>query len=159
MASTPLKTPKPFKGVIEPPTPIVRPTGNIPKPGVNRTLLDDNYQPIVAQPGTEERKAATGNSQSSIGQTNPPEPSTYVTERDQVSDPSDDEEHVQQTQYQTALDTVINNPAMMETLVNNPSLAQFATVDQGISGYYKDKPRSFASREAVAPPTEFLQHS
>ena len=134
VASTPLRTPKPFKGVIEPPTPIVRPTGTIPKPGVNRTFLDDNYQPKVAQPGTETKKETTANSQSSTGQFNPVGASTHATERVQVSDSSDDseeEECVQRTQYQTALDTVINNPAMMGSLGDNPSLAQFNTVTHG----------------------------
>ena len=133
VASTPLRTPKPFKGIIEPPTPIVKPTGTIPKPGVNRTLLDDNYQPKVTQPGSNVKEAATASSQSSTGQINPTGASTYVTDQVQDSDPSEDsedEERVQQTQYQTVLDTVINNPAMMGSLGNNPSLAQFVTVDQ-----------------------------
>ena len=138
VASTPLKTSKPFQGTVEPPTPIVKPTGTIPKPGVNRTLLDDNYQPKVAQPGTETLKTTTAKSPSSTGQVNPSGTSTYVTGQIQSSDSLEDfedEEHVQQTQYQMALDTVINNPAMMGTLGNNPSLAQFVTMDQGFPDF------------------------
>ena len=52
VASTPLRTPRPFQGIIEPPTPIVKPRGTIPKPGINRTELDDNYRPAVAQLGS-----------------------------------------------------------------------------------------------------------
>ena len=52
VASTPLRTPRPLQGIIEPPTPIIRPTGTIPKLGINRTELDDNYRPTAAQPGT-----------------------------------------------------------------------------------------------------------
>ena len=132
VASTPLKDSKPFQGVVEPLTPIVRPTGTIPKPGVNHTQLDDNYQPQVPQPGTKGKEDTTRDTRSTTpGVTGLSEPSSRALGLNQVSDSdSSEEEDAQPTQYQTALDTVINNPALMGTQTNNPSLAHYTTVTQ-----------------------------
>ena len=72
VASTPLRTPRAFKGVVEPPTPIIKPNGTIPKPGINRTELDNNYRPAVAQPGSAKGGAAPVETQSSSTPEDPP---------------------------------------------------------------------------------------
>ena len=55
----PAKSSTPCRGAMTPPpeapglpTPITtKPTGTIPKPGIQRTELDNDYQPVVPQPG------------------------------------------------------------------------------------------------------------
>ena len=123
VASTPLRTNREPQGNIEPPTPIIRPTGTIPKPNVNRTELDDKYQPTVTQPGMS-GGITTSAISTAMSQLNPPIlglTTQPAQETGTGSETSDDDGQVE-TQYQTAMDTVVTNPA------------QFATVAQELEG-------------------------
>ena len=126
VASTPLRNPRPSQGIIEPPTPIIKPTGTIPKPGVNRTELDDNFRPAVAQPGSARGAGAPGETRSNSRRNQPAVMSAQIPNQEVES--SDEEDLGQRTQYHTAMDTVINNPAALANATNQPSLSHYNTV-------------------------------
>ena len=116
-SSTPCRgatTPPPE--VPEPPTPILtKPTGTKLKPGIPRTALDDNYQPVVPQP--------VGNPNPMVSINLETKPLNQESDSDASSESS---EVTSSAMYQIAFETVPQNP-------QTPALARYTTAIQEIN--------------------------
>ena len=119
----PTKSSTPLRGVTTPtpetlelPTPILtKPTGTKPKPGILRTALDDNYQPVVPQPG--------GNPNSLVSTNLRTRPLNPESDSDDSSDTS---EVSTSRLYQTAFETGTQTS-------QTPALVKYTTALQEIN--------------------------
>ena len=80
----------------------------------------------MAQPGSAGGTVASGESQSSLRQDHQVALPTQNPESSSESSDNEDQNH--RTQYQTAMDTVVNNPVALDNPANQPSISQYNTV-------------------------------